>query len=139
MCGSKVVTIDEDTTYTLKVEDEFGVKEKTIKVKILPLPVIKSILVPTPKIENTVNVHQYVPKLGVDVRIEVPHIEIPEYNPLSVELNKEDIELRNNSIECNELIEMEKLNISLHESSLKHVFGNMYHKLDSQIKKLWKK
>lgn len=136
---NKIVTINKDTTYTLKVEDEFGVKEKTIKIKMLPLPVIKSILVPTPKIENTVNVHQYVPKLGVDVRIEVPHIEIPEYNPLSVEFNKEDVELRNTSIEWNELVEMEKLNIRLHESSLKHVFGNVYNKLNSKIKQLWKK
>lgn len=139
MCDNKIVTINKDTTYTLKVEDEFGVKEKTIKIRMLPLPVIKSILVPTPKIENTVNVHQYVPKLGVDVRIEVPHIEIPEYTPLAVEFNKEDVELRNTAIEWNELVEMEKLNIKLHESSLKHVFGNVYNKLNSKIKQLWKK
>ena len=137
--SSKIVTIDKDTTYTLKVQDEFGVKEKSITVRMLPLPVIKSILIPTPKIENTINIHQYIPRQNVDVRIEIPHIEIPEYEPLHVEFNKEDVELRNNTIEWNELMEMEKLNTKLHDSSFSHIFGNVYNKLNSKIKQLWKK
>lgn len=135
----KIVTIDKDTTYTLKVQDEFGVKEKSITVRMLPLPVIKSILIPTPKIENTINIHQYIPRQNVDVRIEIPHIEIPEYEPLHVEFNKEDVELRNNTIKWNELMEMEKLNTKLHDSSFSHIFGNVYNKLNSKIKQLWKK
>ncbi|MBR5237563.1 MAG: hypothetical protein IKV26_02495 [Paludibacteraceae bacterium] len=68
--GIKVISsgIDKDTTYTLSVTDEFGVKEKSIEVKMLPLPIIKSLVVPMPNIEKniTLNVNLNVPTFSVD-------------------------------------------------------------------------
>lgn len=46
--GNKVVYPKKETTYTLKVTDRFGEKESKIKIRMLPLPQIKMLLVSAP-------------------------------------------------------------------------------------------
>ncbi|MDE6003946.1 MAG: hypothetical protein K2G88_00985, partial [Oscillospiraceae bacterium] len=58
--GSIEVNPGDVTTYTLKARDTFGEIERTLTINMLPLPSIKSILVPVPKIEENMAI-SYIP------------------------------------------------------------------------------
>lgn len=53
LVGKKVVTTDKEKQYVLEVVDEFGTKRVPITIKVLPLPLIKAILLPMPKLEDS--------------------------------------------------------------------------------------
>ena len=72
--GTKIVEQEKATLYTITAEDEFGTKEKRIDIQMLPIPQVKTILVPTPKIENNLSVTVQQPRYNVDIRI--PEINI---------------------------------------------------------------
>lgn len=82
--GSIEVNPGDVTTYTLKVRDTFGEIERTLTINMLPLPAIKSILIPTPKIEENLAIsytppqfEAFVPVPTFDsslVKLEVPNI-----------------------------------------------------------------
>lgn len=72
--GTLVVEPNKDTTYILKAKDEFGTKENKIEIKMLPIPQIKSLLVPTPNIVSNMALTIKKPELNVEVK--VPEIEI---------------------------------------------------------------
>ena len=61
--------IQKETKYTLSVTDEFGIKEKEIVVKMLPLPRIESLVVPMPNIEKSINmtVNLNIPNIAIDL------------------------------------------------------------------------
>lgn len=48
--------IESETEFTLTVTDEFGTKDHRLKVRMMPLPIIDAVLVPTPKIESSLSV-----------------------------------------------------------------------------------
>ena len=75
----KTVKQDKATTYILKVEDEFGIKEERICVNMLPVPQVKSLLVPTPHINNNLSVRIVQPQYNVSV-------EIPEITVMGIDL-----------------------------------------------------
>lgn len=50
--GSIEVTPGVDTTYVLRVNDALGVTQRSITVRMLPIPVIKQLLVPAPRIDE---------------------------------------------------------------------------------------
>ena len=60
--------IEASTTFMLKVVDEFGTKTYKVEIKLLPLPQIKSLLVPTPKIENTLSITVQQPRIDAEVK-----------------------------------------------------------------------
>ena len=70
--GTEIIKkgVDKDTTYTLAVTDEFGTKESSIIIKMLPVPRIETILVPTPRIEQKI-------AMTVDLQIPDAHLNIP--------------------------------------------------------------
>lgn len=67
--GTEIIKkgVDKDTTYTLAVTDEFGTKESSITIKMLPVPRINALLVPTPDIQQTItmNVDLKLPNITV--------------------------------------------------------------------------
>ena len=73
--GSKQFKIKEKTIYTLIVTDEFSTQEKSIEVKMLPLPMVKSISVPIPELNKPLNVTINIPK--PDTQFKSPQINIP--------------------------------------------------------------
>ena len=73
--GTKVVKPEKATTYVLSAEDEFGIKEKKIDIQMLPLPQVKSLLVPTPNITSNLSIHIKQPKYQVDVRFPTINID----------------------------------------------------------------
>ena len=72
--GTKVIEPKEATTCFLSAEDEFGVKEKRVDIQMLPIPQVKSLLVPVPDITNNLSVTIQQPRYNVDVKL--PTIDI---------------------------------------------------------------
>lgn len=72
--GKKVIELVKATTYVLSAEDEFGIKERRIDIQMLPVPQVKSILVPTPNIVSNLALTIKQPRYNVDVKI--PEIDI---------------------------------------------------------------
>lgn len=73
---SLAVKTDTDTKYVLLVTDEFETYSKEVEVKMLPLPTIKTINVPSMELNNTLNVTVNVPAMKAD--IPYPNIKIPD-------------------------------------------------------------
>ena len=95
--GSKVIEPKKAVSVILSTEDEFGVKEKSIDIGMLPIPQIKTLLVPTPEIVNNMALTIQQPKYNVDVRfptididwvkVEVPRVPSLTELGLNIELS----------------------------------------------------
>lgn len=86
--GAKVVKPTNAISIVLSAEDEFGKKEKRLDIGMLPVPIIKSLLVPTPNFVSNLSVTIQQPRFNVDVRFPTVNIdwiklELPEVKPLS--------------------------------------------------------
>lgn len=86
--GTKVIEPEKATTYILSAEDEFGIKEKRIDIQMLPIPQVKTLLVPTPNLTSNLSIHITQPKYSVGVRFPTINIgwtkmEIPKVLPLT--------------------------------------------------------
>lgn len=79
MMGEIVVELEEETRYTLSVIDEFGTQEQYLTIRMLPLPVIKALMLPTPDWINNINVVNQVPKLKVEVSAPVLSFNEPDF------------------------------------------------------------
>ena len=53
---------ENDTLYKLIVEDEFGVFEEFTQVRILPLPVLETLIIPTPDLHSSLDIKINSPK-----------------------------------------------------------------------------
>lgn len=73
--GSIEVTPGVDTTYVLRVNDAFGVAHRSITVRMLPIPVIKQLLVPAPRIEEDLAITYKPPQFKT--LVPVPTFETP--------------------------------------------------------------
>ena len=100
--GSQVVEPSRNTKYRLKVADVFGETNKEIELKMLPLPFIESIMVPTPQIKSNVSVSitfnmlqatlnlKDPPKIGLSATMigEAPKVSIGKLHSLHIPLNR---------------------------------------------------
>lgn len=79
--GKSSFTPNKDTKYRLMVEDVFGRNDYFVEIKMLPLPVVKSILVNTPNIER-----------ALGIQYQTPHFErVPEIPSIETEFVKLDV------------------------------------------------
>ncbi len=67
--GVLEVTPGVDTTYVIRVQDAFGEERRTITVRMLPLPVIKQILVPTPKVDESFDISYATPQFKANISV----------------------------------------------------------------------
>lgn len=86
--GTKVIEPEKATTYILSAEDEFSIKEKRIDIQMLPIPQVKTLLVPTPNLTSNLSIHITQPKYSVGVRFPTINIgwtkmEIPKVPSLT--------------------------------------------------------
>ena len=72
--GTKVIEPEKAVSVVSSAEDEFGVKEKRIDIGMLPIPQVKSLLVPTPDIVQNMSITIKQPRYNVDVKF--PTIDI---------------------------------------------------------------
>lgn len=66
--GTKIVEPTRNTIYKLYVTDEFGITAHNIDIQILPLPQVKSLLIPTPKLDNNLNITIQQPRINAEVK-----------------------------------------------------------------------
>lgn len=59
--------IETDSKYVLTIVDKFGKKDLELTIKVLPLPQIKTILVPAPDIKRNVGIIYQAPRFNVTV------------------------------------------------------------------------
>ena len=71
--GQKIVEQTKNTTYVITAEDEFGKEERKLEIGMLPIPQVKTILVPMPEITNSLSVSISQPRYTVGV--EFPNID----------------------------------------------------------------
>lgn len=76
LVGKKVVTTDKEKQYVLEVEDEFGTKRVPLTIKTIPLPQIKTVLLPMPKIEKTVKVQHNIPAPKVELNVQMQELSV---------------------------------------------------------------
>lgn len=77
--GEKIIECDREQEFTLKVTDVFGTKEYKQRIRMYPLPLIRSILVPTPKIEKTIKVETHFEQKHIQANINVNLANIPDF------------------------------------------------------------
>lgn len=74
-----VKEFEEETTLKLRVVDAFGTYEKALTIKMLPLPVIRTVLAPTPNLVQNTQIINMVPRLNVDIEEPVLSFKTPEF------------------------------------------------------------
>ena len=73
--GTRIIEPKKAMVFVLSAEDEFGKKERRLEIGMLPIPQVKSLLVPTPNIVNNMSVTIKQPKYNVDVRFPTINID----------------------------------------------------------------
>ena len=86
LVGKKVVTTDKEKCYVLEVEDEFGTKQVPLTIKTIPLPQIKTVLLPLPKLEKTVQVQHNIPAPKVELNVQMQELSV-DMQGVNVNLN----------------------------------------------------
>lgn len=86
LVGKKVVTTDKEKRYVLEVEDEFGTKRVPLTIMTIPLPQIKTVLLPMPKLEKTVQVQHNIPAPKVELNVQMQELSV-DMQGLNVNLN----------------------------------------------------
>ena len=86
--GTRVVEPERATSYVLSAEDEFGKKERRIEIQMLPIPQVRTLLVPTPKLKNNLSLTVLQPRFNAGVtfpKIEMKMItmKLPEVSSLT--------------------------------------------------------
>ena len=74
--------IEQETEFTISVTDEFETKEHHVKVRMLPIPFVQTLLVPTPEIEDSVNVIAQMPIQFKDTQL--ISLETPTINHVDI-------------------------------------------------------
>ena len=77
--GEEIIDCDRERVFTLKVTDVFGITEYHQRIKMYPLPFIRSILVPTPQIERNLKVETHFEQKHLQVNIKVNMAKIPNF------------------------------------------------------------
>lgn len=108
LVGKKVVTTDKEKQYVLEVEDEFGTKRVPLTIKTIPLPQIKTVLLPMPKLEKTVKVQHNIPAPKVELNVQMQE--------LSVDMQRLNVNLDSVAIKFAKLNSLHPLSIKIGSS-----------------------
>lgn len=103
--GTLVVAdgVTEETKYRLSVIDDFGTKEELVIIKMLPIPRIETLIIPTPNLEREVGVAINTPTPSIE--LEMPTITIHQKNLIPNEIYNFQIET--NAIKQPAIIQLE--------------------------------
>ncbi len=106
--GSKVVTTDIEKKFWLEVTDNFVTKRVPITVKTIPLPMVKTVLLPMPKMEEKIVFQQRIPSPKVQV--------ITNMQGLNVKLRDLDVDLKPSKFNLRKLKPLHPLSIKVGSS-----------------------
>lgn len=78
--STKVIEVDRDTTFTLSVTDEFGSIDYPLAIRMLPLPFIRSVMIPTPNIKHNITIVNKVPRPKINIDLIPLDLEDPKFS-----------------------------------------------------------
>ena len=84
--GIKIVECDKETTFTLKVTDAFGTTDYHQTIRMYPLPLIRSILVPMPQIKRKLKVETHLELKHLQVNLNVRMTSAPQFNDIKTDV-----------------------------------------------------
>lgn len=84
--GEEIIDCDREKTFTLKVTDVFGTTEYNQRIRMYPLPLIRSILVPIPQINQTINVETHIERKSLYVSINANTSKIPNFKGINADI-----------------------------------------------------
>ena len=79
VCGNKIVEVDKETSYILTVVDDFGTINYPLTIRILPLPFVRGVMVPTPNISKKINIINKIPRPTFNIGL-VPLVDEPQFS-----------------------------------------------------------
>ena len=79
LCGNKIVEIEKDTCYILTVVDDFGTIEYPLTIRMLPLPFVRGVMVPTPSISKNIIIENKIPRPTLNISL-MPLAETPKFS-----------------------------------------------------------
>lgn len=82
--GQKVVEPSQATMFALVAEDEFGKKDKKIEIQMLPIPQVKSLLVPAPDIASNLSLTIKSPRYKAGMKFPIINIGFITAKPSNV-------------------------------------------------------
>lgn len=74
--GKLTISPMKDSKLKIRVKDKFGTKEKELDIKMLPLPMIETIMAPAPVIDSEVNI-------GINLNTLMADVSLPKYSDIS--------------------------------------------------------
>lgn len=78
--GKKITEVEKETIFTLTVVDEFGLSDYPLTIRMLPLPFVRSMLVPTPNISKHINIINQVPRPSFNISLAPMVMEEPKFS-----------------------------------------------------------
>lgn len=84
--GEEIIDCEREKVFVLKVTDVFGTTEYHQRIKMYPLPLIRSILVPTPEIERNLKVETHFEQTHLQVNINVCMAKIPDFTGIKADV-----------------------------------------------------
>lgn len=78
--STKIVEVDRDTTFTLSVTDEFGCINYPLTIRMLPLPFIRSVMIPTPNIKQNITIVNKIPRPIINIELVPLNLEDPKFS-----------------------------------------------------------
>ena len=78
-CGNKIIEVDKETCFILTVEDDFGKTDYPLTIRMLPLPFVKGMMIPTPNICKNINIVNKVPRPAFSINL-VPFVDEPKFS-----------------------------------------------------------
>lgn len=77
--GNKIVEVEKETCYILTVIDDFGTIDYPLTIRMLPLPFIRGVMVPTPSITKNINIINKIPRPAFNISL-VPLAKEPKFS-----------------------------------------------------------
>lgn len=128
--GDKTICLESNQTIKLQVEDEFGTTESSLNIRMIPIPVMKEIQVPTPSVRRNLDIQTFVTRPNLDVSL--PHYSTIRTIPFVPKMNIPEMTLKTSLIELDKKIPEESLRVK-GWNYINDITSSLFKKLKSTI------
>ena len=125
------IEIESSQTVKLEVEDDFGITESTINIRLLPIPIMEEILVPTPSLKRTLSIETNISR--PDLSASVPHYSTIRTIPFVPKMNMPDLKIKPSVIDLSKQIPDESISVK-GWNYIKDITSSLFNILKSSIK-----
>lgn len=109
LIGEKTICLESEQTIKLQVEDDFGMTESSLNIRMLPIPIIKEILVPAPSFNRNLEIQTKVSR--PDLKVSIPHYSTVRTIPFVPKMNIPELVINSSFIELYKKIPEDSLTV----------------------------